>query len=144
MVNLAIVGSKSFTDFNKLEEVILRIYDKDSLSSVISGGAKGADKLAYEFAKKHNIKCVEKLADWSNLEVPHCKVSHKEDGEPFNLWAGFNRNDEVIAESDEIIAFWNGKSGGTNDVIKKCNKIGKTLRVYYYLENKLTITENLW
>ena len=43
--------------------------------------------------------------------------------------APLKRNDKIIEYADEIIAFWNGKSKGTEYVIKKCKNINKKIKI---------------
>ena len=74
--------------------------------TLISGGARGADRLAERFADEHNLK----------------KIIHKPDWNKCGRAAGFMRNAKIIADSDVLVAFWDGKSRGTKDSIEKARK----------------------
>jgi len=50
--------------------------------------------------------------------------------EKYGLRAGFLRNTEIVAEADEVVAFWDGESKGTQDTIKKAKEAGKLKVVF--------------
>ena len=76
---------------------------------IITGGAKGIDALAATYAKRHYIDLVEILPDYKK---------HKR-GAPIR------RNDQIIELADMVLAFWDGKSKGTQYVINLCKKRNK-------------------
>lgn len=108
---LAIVGSRSFTD-QRLFDKLLDSYS-NNVEVVISGGARGADTLAERWAKKHNIPCIVYTADWDT----------------YGKRAGYLRNVKIIKECDVCIAFWDGKSKGTQHSISLCDKLNKRCKV---------------
>jgi hypothetical protein len=87
------------------------------MDTIISGGAAGADSLAERYATYWDIQITVVKPDWEK----HGKV------------AGFIRNQEMIdLVPDMVIAFWDGKSKGTADIINRAKKAKiKTLIVYY-------------
>ena len=42
------------------------------------------------------------------------------------------RNGEMAEYADMLIAFWDGKSVGTQDMINKMKKLGKEVKIIYY------------
>ena len=106
-MKLAIIGSRglSVTDFSP--------YIPEGTDEIISGGAKGIDSSAAEYARSHGIKLTEILPDYAR----------------YGRVAPLKRNDEIVALADEVLAFWDGESRGTAYVIKKCEKAGKVCRV---------------
>lgn len=52
-MKLAIIGSRSLTNINIDEEV-----DKLNPTTIVSGGAKGIDTLAEDYAKRHNLPLI--------------------------------------------------------------------------------------
>jgi len=92
-MKLAIVGSRSFTDFDlfksKIDEFIFQnvINKKDII--IISGGAKGTDSLAKRYAIENDIEIIEYLPDW-NL---------------YGKSAGMVRNMDIVKNCDKLIAF---------------------------------------
>jgi predicted Rossmann fold nucleotide-binding protein DprA/Smf involved in DNA uptake len=57
----AVIGSRSFNDYNKLSEVLSTF----EISEIISGGAKGVDILAERYANSHHISTTILKPDWS-------------------------------------------------------------------------------
>ena len=111
---LAIIGSRSFNDMELLEEKLSEYVGK--ATRVVSGGAKGADSLAERWAFRYGCDLSIHLPDWK-------KHSKK---------AGFIRNIEIINECDECVAFWDGKSRGTQHSIFMCNKLNKKVTIVEY------------
>ena len=112
-MKLLIVGSRSFTDYERMENEIFRQYSVDQIDAVISGGAKGADSLARLFAINHEIQFIEHLPDWNRLGKK----------------AGILRNMTMVDEADEVIAFWDGESRGTAFTIQYAKEKQKPLYV---------------
>lgn len=113
---IAIVGSRSFLNYNFLKEKINDYKDKNSLSNItiVSGGAVGADKLSEQYAKEYNHEMVVFEPKW------------KEYGKS----AGMIRNKEIIKNSDIVIAFWDSKSKGTKNSIDLAKKNKKDLIIF--------------
>lgn len=114
-IKLAVIGSRSFNDFDKMQKCLKSFVIK----KIISGGATGADSLAKEYSIKFGIPIHEFLPNW-NL---HGKS------------AGFKRNIQIIDESDEVIAFWDGKSKGTKHSIDYANSKNKPITIVYFFDN---------
>lgn len=117
MINLGIVGSRTFTDYELLKQHI----DPANIAAIVSGGAIGADTLAERFAEEHQIPMIIFKPDYAK----HGRA------------APFVRNTAIIEASDVVIAFWDGKSTGTLDSIKKARKLGKPVTVVEYLRPSL-------
>ena len=109
-MKLAIIGSRTFTDYELLKEHVSKI---DNITEIISGGASGADKLGARYAQENNIVLTEFFPNW--------KV--------FGKQAGFIRNRDIIANCDSAIAFWDGKSKGTKNSIELAYKMKKSIKI---------------
>lgn len=117
MIKLAIVGSRSFIDYELLKKHV----DATNIAAIVSGGARGADTLAEQFADEHNLQMIVYKPDYAT----HGRA------------APFIRNSAIIEASDAVIAFWDGKSTGTLDSIKKARKMGKPVTVIEYSKIEL-------
>ena len=113
MTKLAIVGSRDYPEdkYDRIKEIILSNIDMCNITEIISGGARGIDKMAEKLASESNIKLTVFEANW------------KEHGRK----AGPIRNQLIVDNSDILIAFPVGDSIGTRDTIKKAYK--KDIRV---------------
>ena len=104
-MKVGVVGSRTFNDYKLLSDTLKKI----EITTIVSGGARGADKLGEQYAKENNIPTIIFLPDWDK----HGKS------------AGFIRNTDIINESELVIAFWDQESRGTLDSIEKAKKLNK-------------------
>jgi len=107
-MNIAIVGSRTFNNYNLLETELLKY---DNINFIISGGAIGADRLAEKFALKYNIKTIIYKPDWGK----------------YGKSAGYIRNKDIVNHADVVIAFWDGQSKGTKHSIDIATATNKKL-----------------
>lgn len=120
MKKIAIIGcrdidGKEWTDYQFLIDKMMDLWDGDY--AVVSGGARGADKLGKAWAGTYTPSgiYIEYPADWNK----HGRI------------AGILRNTLIIKSSDEVVAFWDGKSTGTRDSIRKAQQMKKPTHIYY-------------
>ena len=110
-MKIAIVGSRTLV----LEDISPYVADCDE---IVSGGAKGVDTYAAEYARKNSIKLTEFLPDY----------------EKYGRAAPIRRNEQIVDYADKIIAFWDGHSKGTLSVIKYAEKAEKECQVVLCIE----------
>jgi YspA, cpYpsA-related SLOG family len=111
-MKLAVVGSRNFTNYNILFHVLTEVVTWQ-ISQIISGGAKGTDTLAKQFAEEFNIPLVEYLPEWN----------------VYGKAAGMLRNKHIVDNCDKLIAFWDGHSPGTRSSIELANRSNKLLKI---------------
>lgn len=130
-MRIAIIGSRDFDDYELMCSILEPYLPK--ITKVISGAALGADTLgakwSREFLKKEPL---EYEALWHDLTKEPCLVKLDKKGNAFNCLAGFNRNTDIIKNCDACFAFWNGKSSGTADSLKKTQKYKKPTKLIIY------------
>ena len=107
IMKLAIIGSRNLNVEN------IGDYIPSGVSEIVSGGAKGIDTFAAQYARGNGIALTEFLPDYAR----------------YGKGAPIVRNKQIAEYADEVLAFWDGKSRGTLSVIKYCEKIGKRCRV---------------
>jgi hypothetical protein len=103
MINIAIVGSRTFYQYEYLCEItdgVVHSFESDEIS-IISGGARGADSLAERYAAERGYPLIVFNADWGL----HGKS------------AGYKRNVQIVEAADYLIAFWQNGSPGTKHSI---------------------------
>lgn len=88
-------------------------------TTVISGNARGADRLGEWWAAKHQVPCEKFPADWVL----------------FGKSAGYRRNEVMADNAEALIALWDGQSKGTKHMIDIARRKG--LRVYVHITNQL-------
>ncbi len=102
-MKLAIIGSRTLLidDLGK--------YIPKGIEEIVSGGAKGVDTVAAEYAKKKGLRLMEFLPQY----------------ERYGRAAPLKRNEQIAEYADEALVFWDGISRGTKYTIKCFEKLGK-------------------
>lgn len=110
-LSLAVVGSRSFEDYVLLGKWINFATQEALLTTVeiVSGGARGADRLAKRWAEDNGVTYMEYPAEWDH----------------YGKRAGMVRNRLIVERADTILAFWDGKSPGTMNVINMTIRVKK-------------------
>lgn len=95
---VVISGSRSIKDLN-LDNYL----NPSEIGEIVTGGAVGVDSIADKWAEAHKIEHINYL--------PQYKVYGPK-------YAPIKRDEEMVAFSDKLIAFWDGKSKGTKATIQ--------------------------
>lgn len=124
-LRVIIAGSRNFDDFSKLMDICNSIlentankYGNFDKIRIISGTARGADRLGEQYAINMRYELSKFYPNWDGL----------------GKRAGYVRNVEIAKFAIEnnsvgvLIAFWDGKSKGTKRMIEQAAKYG--LKVY--------------
>lgn len=96
VMKVLICGSRTISD----SAVVLKAVAQSGIrpTHIISGGARGVDRLASQYAASHGIEFTEYLANWNK----------------YGKRAGFVRNYVMVGAAEAVIAVWDGTSRGTN------------------------------
>ncbi len=117
--NVIIAGSRTFNNYKLLEDKVNNILKNKKETDnivIISGNANGADKLGESYANKNHYNLVIKPAEW--------KIYGKK--------AGYIRNIEMANIANALIAFWDGKSKGTQHMINIAKEKNLLTRIIIY------------
>ena len=106
-MKLAIIGSRNLT----VEHLEQYLYPE--VCEIVSGGAKGIDACAAQYAKEHGLTLTVFLPEY----------------ERYGKGAPLKRNQAILDYADAVLAFWDGRSRGTKWVIDRCAKMGKEVHV---------------
>lgn len=106
-MKLAIIGSRD------CPQIDIMAHLKHLPTEVISGGARGADTYAREFAHKYNLPLTEYLPDYDK----------------YGKNAPLVRNKLIVENCDCLIAFWDGKSRGTKLTLDYAKERGKKVKI---------------
>ena len=114
-----IAGGREFQDYALLKEKC-EYYLQNKLQSdnviIVSGHASGADSLGERFAQEHGLQIELHPADWAK----HGRA------------AGPIRNEEMASVADALIAFWDGQSRGTKNMIDQAREKGLKIAIIKY------------
>jgi hypothetical protein len=121
MLNLLVVGSRSVNSFRFVSKCIrnsiydLRYMDKippdeppQHYIRIISGEARGVDRMAKWYAKRFGFEYQGFPAEWKR----------------YGPGAGYRRNKVMMQHADACIAIWDGESKGTQHSIKLAEQKG--------------------
>jgi len=108
-MKVAVIGSRTLAVRN------LEDYLPPETTEIVSGGARGVDTSAREYALAHGLKLTEFLPEY-----------HK-----YGRGAPLKRNITIIEHADIVLAFWDGKSRGTKFVIESCRARGIPVRIFF-------------
>ncbi|MBR2175687.1 MAG: hypothetical protein IJ861_01920 [Clostridia bacterium] len=106
-MKVAVIGSRSL----KIQNI--GSYLPDETTEIVSGGAKGIDTCAGDYARQNCLKLTEFLPEYQK----------------YGRAAPLRRNEQIVQYADIVIAFWDGCSKGTRFVIDYCKKNGKKVTV---------------
>jgi hypothetical protein len=124
-MKLAIVGSRGFTDYPLLLKTVqthfcdyehFKDMFEPRFTEVVSGGAIGADKMGEQIAAEFAVKATVFKPDWDT----HGKA------------AGFIRNEDIIKNSDFVLACWDGVSRGTGNSLSIAKRLKKPTLIIYF------------
>lgn len=109
---MIVCGSRGWDDRERIAD---RLFLLPPDTTVVHGGASGADRIAAEEAEKLEFVVEAHPAHWNQ----------------FGKRAGFIRNEEMaLAGADLCIAFWDGQSRGTQDMVKRANEHGIRVEIH--------------
>jgi hypothetical protein len=128
MSKIIVAGTRTFTKYNTLEKVLdycikehETVNPQDTIHEIVSGHARGVDKLGEEYARvrKYGIKIFH--ADWNTYQKA----------------AGPIRNAKMAEYGDILVAFWDMRSKGTLNMIQQMNNLDKPVLMYNFVTDTL-------
>ena len=112
-MKVIIAGVRTFDDYDLLCRRCDNILSSQNEIEIVTGAAKGADKLGERYAKEKGYPIKLFPADWDK----------------YGSSAGPIRNKQMAEYADALIAFWDGKSKGTKNMIELANKYALKIRI---------------
>jgi hypothetical protein len=124
-MKLIIAGSRTFRDHERMFKLLTKFDRHTTIGKILSGcqvskdkdtdELYGADYYGKMWGEANGIRIEEYPADWNKYDKA----------------AGPIRNGEMAKNAHILIAFWDGKSRGTKDMIDKAYK--QKLEVHVYM-----------
>lgn len=109
-MKVIVAGSRTISDLTLVAEAIRE--SGFEITEVVSGGAMGVDRAGERWAKNAQIPVRQFIPDW------------KREGKR----AGFIRNRQMAEYADALVAVWDGKSRGTEHMIREAKR--RVLKIY--------------
>lgn len=111
-----ICGSRGWGDRLRIAD---RISSLPGNAVVVNGYARGADRIAHQEAEKAGLVVEPYPAEWDKHDDEILPCSCPPEKKVCKL-AGFRRNEKMARlGADLLIAFWDGKSNGTMDMMER-------------------------
>lgn len=111
MMRVVVCGSRNWNNDERIKQFIDKLPDG---ALVTTGGAPGADALAHKFATERGLATEVYKANW----------------EKHGRSAGLKRNLFMLSlDPNLVVAFWDGKSRGTEHMINATKQAGILLRI---------------
>jgi YspA, cpYpsA-related SLOG family len=114
MIKLITAGGRDFRNKLLFEETMASL--TITPDEVVCGMASGADELGRQWAIANNVLLKEFRADWGRLGKS----------------AGPKRNKSMAEYSTHLLAFWNGESRGTDNMLKLAQKHNLKIKLITY------------
>lgn len=103
---LVVAGSRDFDDYTLLSAELDKLLAGKTNITIVSGTARGADRLGERYAAEHNLRIERFPAEW----------------EKYHKGAGPIRNMKMVQSADVVIVFWDNESSGTKNIIECARK----------------------
>lgn len=132
-MKLIVAGGRDFTDIDCMHKILEEMDKEDLIDSdvqLVCGMAKGADLMAKDIFDANGLIVLEYPADWNDMSEPCVRKTNRHGA--YNALAGMKRNHAMGDEANILLAFWNGKSKGTKDMIDYMLKLNKSVYVIDY------------
>ena len=113
-MKIAIVGSRNLT-VNALE-----IFLPSDTTEIVSGGARGIDTCAENYARSHGLRLTVFYPDYNT----HGRK------------APLLRNHDIVKYADCVYAFWDGVSKGTAYTVDLAKQYGKPVHVFQLIDGR--------
>lgn len=112
-MKVIIAGSRSVQNYDIVKQAIEDSGFLPQITEVVSGTARGVDRLGERWAKENGISVRFFPANWKK----------------YGKKAGMIRNAEMAEYADALIAIWDNESPGTANMIRTMEKLGKKFYV---------------
>jgi len=117
---IVICGTRDFNDAQLLYSTIDALIKNAESSEIVTGGCRGADKIGECYAQNNNIPLKVFPADWGKYGRAAGPIRNKQ------------MLDYALKEKATVIAFWDGKSRGTLNMINIAKKSKADVYVIKY------------
>jgi len=111
-----IAGSRDIYDARIIISAIME--SGFDITEVVSGTCHGVDRVGEHYAKLKGIPIKRMPAEWSDVKVKGAIIKINKYNHKYNVAAGPQRNAKMAEYADALIAIWDGKSKGTQGMIR--------------------------
>jgi len=141
MPRIILCGSRNFNNYKLFKNVADHVVGRWQWNGffldareveLLNCGGKGADALSEKWGKSYGFMVKSFIPQWDNLEDGFVSIKVNSLGKEYNVLARSNSNQELLdhaldgdaPENIRILAFYQGKSTGSKDMIRIAKKAG--------------------
>lgn len=139
-IKIAVVGSREYPELERVRTWIDKLAEKHPHATVVSGGARGVDRVAERRAHERGLLVKSFRVHDNRVWFVVWRPGETED-EPNELVIGvptfhnfaaaaYWRNGEIVRFATHVVVFHDGVSKGTADTIRKAERADKLRAVY--------------
>lgn len=111
-MRILVTGGRAYADQTRLDEALDSIHAARPITSLMHGGASGADRLAGDWAKRRSIPTDRQSAQWDNLDAPGAVIRRSpKTGKFYNKAAGLQRNLTMLDSRPDLVVAFPGGTG---------------------------------
>lgn len=119
MTRLVVAGSRTIHSYDVVCLAIMEAgrglgFKVDDVGAVVSGGAPGVDRLGERWAKEHGVPVLVFPPDWDDISAPNAVIK---------------RNVRMAEKGDALVAVWDGRSTGTEHMVRAMRSLDKPVYV---------------
>lgn len=133
---IVVFGSRGFSDYDLFSQEMFRYLEDMNIEKgkviFLSGMANmekpedqqiGADAFIIRWCIENGFPWTEHPADWSDVDRQGAVIRYtKKTNKPYNLIAGYIRNEEMAELSTAGVSFYDGASSGTKDMLTRMKR----------------------
>lgn len=119
MKRVIVCGGRDYDDRDRCFEVLNELFP-DKAIEIVSGHAVGADSFGEAYANENGIKLTVFKPDWKQYGRAAGPIRNK------------SMLDYATEETPVVVAFWDGKSKGTKNMINLAEKVGAEVHIVSY------------
>jgi hypothetical protein len=115
-LKIIVAGSRGFNNYNLLKNKLDFYLSHYQSVEIVSGTARGADRLGERYAHEKGFSVKRFPANWDE----------------FGKRAGYLRNEVMAQYATHAVIFWDGQSKGTKHMIELCKTYQLDYRVVQF------------
>lgn len=116
-IKVIVAGGRDFNNYSLLRQKMDSLLaNRLPAVEIVCGKARGADTLGETYAKERGLQIKYFPAEWDK----------------YGRSAGYRRNNQMAEYADAVVAFWDGKSRGTEHMINLAKEKGLAIRIVNY------------
>jgi len=133
-MKVIIAGDRECDDYDLVDRAIQQ--SGFTITEIVSGAARGADKIGEYWARMNNVPVVQFPAKWNDIKQQGAIIKSRKNPwtkkmEKYNANAGFYRNEKMAEYAEALIALQpNGPTSGTQDMIRRAKSHNLKIHIY--------------